>query len=138
MTDDKPVIANETVAIDHLTILSRSAEASTAFYGVVLPQLGFSRVKPGIWRNADGLHLQFRTAAEGTRAYERYGPGVNHFGFAAPSPDFVRTLHAVVTKAGYEARLQTFPDGTVALFIPDPDGLRIEVSWYPEGIPPVN
>ena len=29
-------------------------------------------------------------------------------------------------------------DGIVALFMPDPDGLRVEVSWYPEGVPPVD
>lgn len=126
------------LALDHLTIVSRSEEAGAAFYGLLLPHLGFSRVKPGIWRSANGLHLQFRAAADGTRDYERYGPGLNHFGFAAPSPDFVEALHKVVTTAGYEARLQTFGDGTVALFIPDPDGLRVEVSWYPEGVPPVD
>lgn len=43
-----------------------------------------------------------------------------------------------MTTAGYEARLQTFGDGVVALFLPDPDGLRIEVSWYPDGVPPVD
>lgn len=126
------------LALDHLTIVSRSEEEGAAFYGMVLPPLGFSRVKPGIWRNAHGLHLQFRAAGDGTRDYERYGPGLNHFGFTAPSPDFVETLHDTVTSAGYEARLQKFGDGTVALFIPDPDGLRIEVSWYPEGVPPVD
>lgn len=124
--------------VDHLTILSRSAQAGAAFYGLVLPHLGFSQVKAGIWRNTHGLHLQLLTAREGTRDYERYGPGLNHFGFTAPSPDFVSQLHSVVSAAGYEARLQNFPDGTVALFIPDPDGLRLEVSWYPEGIPPVS
>lgn len=65
------------LAIDHLTILSRSAEAGAAFYGLVLPQLGFSQLKPGIWRNDKGLHLQLRIACECTRSYERYGPGLN-------------------------------------------------------------
>lgn len=125
------------LAIDHLTILSRSAEQGEAFYGAVLPHLGFEKVKPGIWRNASGLHVQLGTAGAATRDYERHGPGLNHVGFAAPSPDFVRGMHESLTAAGHEARLQTFSDGTLALFIPDPDGLRIEVSWYPEGTPPV-
>lgn len=124
--------------LDHLTILSRSAEAGAAFYGLVLPRLGFWSEKPGIWRNAAGLFLQLRQAHDDTRDYERYGPGMNHVGFRAPSPAFVEDLHATMTRAGYEARLQTFGDGVVALFLPDPDGLRIEVSWYPEGVPPVD
>jgi len=138
MNDTGPTAIQVTVTLDHLTIMSRSAEAGAAFYGLVLPRLGFWPVKPGIWRNAGGLHFQFRTAREGTRDYERYGPGLNHFGFAAPTPEFVEDLHEFVVAAGYEARLQTFPDGTIALFIPDPDGLRLEVAWYPEGIPPVD
>lgn len=135
---DEALAAVPNLALDHLTILSRSAESAANFYGVVLPQLGFSRVKEGIWRNAAGLHFQFRPAGEAANDYERYGPGLNHFGFTAPSPAFVENVHQVVTAAGYEARLQRFPDGTVALFIPDPDGLRVELSWYPEGVPPVD
>jgi catechol 2,3-dioxygenase-like lactoylglutathione lyase family enzyme len=127
----------EPLPIDHLTILSRSPEAGSAFYGMILPRLGFTRVKEGIWRNVRGLHFQFGTAGPGTRDYERHGPGLNHVGFRAPSAAFVQQLHADVTAAGHEARLQTFADGTVALFIPDPDGLRVEVSWYPPGVPPV-
>jgi catechol 2,3-dioxygenase-like lactoylglutathione lyase family enzyme len=63
---------------------------------------------------------------------------LNHFGFAAPDAGFVEALKARMDEAGYEARLQRFDDGVVALFIPDPDGLRIEVSWYPPGVDPVN
>lgn len=125
------------LALDHLTILSRSPEAAAAFYAQILPQLGFWQVKAGIWRNAAGLHFQFGSASDGTRDYERRGPGLNHLGFAAPSPSFVENLHRLAIAAGLEARLQTFPDGTIALFMPDPDGLRIEVSYYPEGVPPV-
>jgi len=138
MTEPGPTATLAPVMIDHLTIMSRSEEAGAAFYGLVLPRLGFWQVKPGIWRNAGGLHFQLRTAREGTRDYERYGPGLNHFGFSAPAPEFVEELHGLVAAAGYEARLQTFPGGTVAVFIPDPDGLRLEVAWYPEGTPPVD
>jgi lactoylglutathione lyase len=123
--------------LDHLTILSTDAEASAAWYGALLPQLGFERVKPGIWRNANGLHLQFGTATPGTRAYERHGAGLNHLGFSAPDPHFVEALAQHMTALGHEARLQRFGDDVVALFLPDPDGLRVEVSWYPEGVAPV-
>ncbi len=124
--------------LDHLTILSRDAEASAAWYGALLPKLGFERTKPGIWRNANGLYLQFRSARTETRPYERYGAGLNHLGFTAPDPAFVEALAAYMTDLGHEARLQRFGDGIVALFMPDPDGLRVEVSWYPEGVPPVD
>lgn len=125
-------------SLDHLTILSRSPERAAAFYGVLLPRLGFVQKKPHIWANAAGLHIQFGKAKEGTGDYGRYAPGLNHFGFAAPSPEAVRALAEELAAAGIEARLQTFDPGIVALFVPDPDGLRVEFSYYPPGVPPVD
>jgi catechol 2,3-dioxygenase-like lactoylglutathione lyase family enzyme len=124
--------------LDHLTILSRDAEAAGRFYARLLPELGFEPVKPGIWRNAHGLYLQFKTARADTPGYERYGPGLNHLGFTAPDEGFVVRLAEAMQASGYEARLQRFADGTVAVFLPDPDGLRVEVSHYPSGTPPVD
>lgn len=124
--------------LDHLTILSTDPDASAAWYGALLPMLGFERTKPGIWHNASGLYLQFRKAAPDTRPYDRYGAGLNHLGFTAPDRAFVERLAGHMGNLGHEARLQRFGDGIVALFMPDPDGLRVEVSWYPEGVPPVD
>lgn len=124
--------------LDHLTILSREPEKAARFYGFVLPRLGFLQKKPGIWANAAGLHIQFAKAKAGTGDYGRYAPGLNHFGFSAPSAEAVRTLAAELAEAGIEARLQTFEPGITSLFVPDPDGLRLEVSYYPPGVPPVD
>lgn len=135
LQDGKSVPA---LPIDHLTINARSFEESRNFYARVLPELGLEEGRPGIWRNAAGLHVQLREAKPDTGNYERYGPGLNHVGFTAPSPSFVEELAARLTDAGLVVRLQTFPDATIAAFIPDPDGLRVEVSWYPDGVPPVS
>lgn len=124
--------------LDHLTILSRSTEQAEVFYGFLLPRLGFVQKKPRIWANDAGLHIQFGKAKEGTGDYGRYAPGLNHFGFSAPSPEAVRALAAELEAAGIEARLQTFEPGITALFVPDPDGLRVEISYYPPGVPPVD
>ncbi|MFO6446555.1 VOC family protein [Erythrobacter sp. NE805] len=127
-----------TFALDHLTILSRDPGAAAAFYEFLLPRLGFTQKKAHIWANAAGLHIQFGKAKEGTGDYGRYAPGLNHFGFAAPSPEAVRALAAELEAAGIEARLQTFEPGITALFVPDPDGLRVEFTYYPPGVPPVD
>lgn len=124
--------------LDHLSILCTDPDRSALWYGEVLPRLGFEQTKPGIWRNAYGLYLQFRKAKPDTCPYERYGPGLNHLGFAAPDPAFVEELACHMLDLGHEARLQHFGDGITALFMPDPDGLRVEVSWYPEGVAPVD
>ena len=124
--------------LDHLTILSRDFATSAQWYGLVLPRLGFEQVSEKIWRNRSGLYLQFGAADIAAAPYERYGAGLNHLGFRAPDIAFVEALAAEMTGAGHVARLQRFGDGSVALFLPDPDGLRIEVSWYPPGVPPVS
>lgn len=121
-----------------MTILSRDFEKSALFYDLLLPLLGFAKLKRGIWKNDSGLYLQFREADAGTSAYERYAPGLNHFGFAAPDRAAVDLVHATMTSAGHEARLQSYPDGTYALFMPDPDGLRVEFSFYPVGVAAVD
>lgn len=126
------------LALDHLTILSRDAHVTARFYATVLPLLGFRQKKADIWCNANGLFLQFRQAKADTPDYGRYAPGLNHLGFTAPDEGFVEGVKAKMDEAGYEARLQRYGDGVVALFIPDPDGLRIEVSYYPPGVDPVD
>jgi catechol 2,3-dioxygenase-like lactoylglutathione lyase family enzyme len=126
------------LALDHLTILSRDPQASARFYAQVLPRLGFTQKKADAWFNDHGLFLQFRAAEPDTADYARYAPGLNHLGFKAPDAATVEALKAHLDEAGYEARLQRFGEGTVALFIPDPDGLRLEVSYYPPGVDPVD
>ncbi|WP_298198248.1 VOC family protein [Novosphingobium sp.] len=127
-----------TYTLDHLTILSRTPQTAATFYGFLLPRLGFAQKKPHIWANQTGLHIQFGQARDGTGDYGRYAPGLNHFGFSAPSPEAVEALAAELEAAGIPARLQRFEPGITALFIPDPDGLRVEVSYYPPGVPPVD
>lgn len=127
-----------TYPLDHLTILSRDPEAAASFYSFLLPRIGFTQKKRGIWANAGGLHIQFAKAKEGTGDYGRYAPGLNHFGFTAPSAEAVEALAAELAEAGIEARLQHFEPGITALFVPDPDGLRVEISHYPPGVPPVD
>ncbi|MCX9148350.1 VOC family protein [Erythrobacter sp. WG] len=127
-----------TYPLDHLTILSRDPEAAARFYAILLPHLGFVQKKPRIWANHRGLHIQFLKAKEGTGDYGRHAPGLNHFGFAAPTREAVEALAEALEREGIEARLQTFPPGITALFVPDPDGLRVEVSYYPPGVPPVD
>ena len=125
-------------ALDHLTILSRSPERAAAFYGFLLPRIGFAQKKPGIWANAAGLHIQFGKAKEGTGEYGRYAPGLNHFGFAAPDRETVLEVHKALLAEDIECRLQELGMGTLALFIPDPDGLRVELAYYPPGVDPVS
>ena len=125
------------VTVDHLTIYVSDWDQYERHYGVLLPLLGFSRVSPTIWKDGDGFFLQFGQAREGTSAYERYGAGLNHWGVKMPTAESVEELRGALVDAGLD--IQPIQDlrGAKALFVPDPDGLRAEFTFYPEGMDPV-
>lgn len=120
--------------LDHLTILTSDSEVSARHYGILLPLIGFTEAKPGIWTDGDGFWLQFAPAGGETRPYERYGAGLNHWGFGMASAEAVHALRAQLLEAGIDAPETQDLGGAVALFLPDPDGLRAEFTWYPEGV----
>jgi lactoylglutathione lyase len=119
--------------LDHLVIMARDVAASRAFYGDLLPLIGFAQRRDDIWVNDVGLYLQVLPAEAGTRAYERRGPGLNHLGFGAPDAGFVEQIRAAMLARGHAIQPIQHLGGAHALFMPDPDGLRVEVTWYPPG-----
>ncbi|WP_265570597.1 VOC family protein [Sphingomicrobium nitratireducens] len=123
--------------IDHLTILNSDREAADRHYGILLPLVGFREEKRGIWTDGEGFFLQMMTAKDGTNAYQRYGAGLNHWGLAMESAEAVEQLREKLIAAGIDAQPIQDLHGAKALFLPDPDGLRAEFTWYPEGMSPV-
>lgn len=123
--------------LDHLTICVSDWEKSERHYGILLPMIGFQRTDKGHWFDDHGLFIQFVQAREGTSAYERYGAGLNHFGFAMNSPEAVSQLRDDLIAAGIDCQPIQDIHGAIALFLPDPDGLRAEFTYYPPGMPPV-
>jgi lactoylglutathione lyase len=120
--------------VDHATIMVRSPTESAAYYGALLPLLGFSKLQNESWKNDSGFHLQFLVAKADTHSYERYGPGLNHLGFSAPDPDSVHAIRAAMIRAGFPAPEVQIIGGATALFMKDPDGLRFEITHYPPGV----
>jgi len=123
--------------LDHLTICVSDWAAYQRHYGAMLPLVGFSRVDESIWTDGAGFFLQFRQAAEGTHPYERHGAGLNHWGLAMPTAESVDALREALIAAGIAAQPVQQLGEARALFIPDPDGLRAEFTFTPEGIDPV-
>ena len=125
------------VRLDHLTIYVSDWEAYERHYGTLLPLAGFIRQNERIWTDGDGFFLQFGHAREGTRSYERYGPGLNHWGISMPTAESVEALREALIDAGLDVQPIQDLGGARALFVADPDGLRAEFTWYPEGMDPV-
>tara|TARA_R110000787_G_scaffold99044_3_gene203506 strand:- start:137 stop:469 length:333 start_codon:yes stop_codon:yes gene_type:complete len=108
------------------------------YYERLLSLLGFTKIKAHIWTDNEGFYFQFNQAKTGTSDYERYGVGMNHLGFAAPSVEFVENIQAQMRAAGFDVpKIQSF-DGVKACFMKDPDGIRFEISYYPPGVAAVS
>ena len=122
---------------DHLTIANRDRDAADQHYGKLLPLLGFSQIGDNIWHNGAGFYIQFIAAEAWTRPYERYGAGMNHVGFPMESVEAVESLRSQLLAAGMAVPDVQDLGGATALFLPDPDGLRFEFTYYPPGMPPV-
>lgn len=115
---------------DHAILLASDLAASLPWYDAVLPAIGFGKSRDHVWVNAEGQALELRQAGEPGHGYRRHGPGLNHIAFVAPSLAAIEAVAAKVRDAGFEvADIQSF-DSDRALFLKDPDGMRIELTAY--------
>ena len=120
--------------LDHITLLWRDMGACARYYDALLPLLGFRRLREHVWTDDDGFFFQFRAAHSETPAYQRYAPGLNHLGFAAPTAQAVHAIRARMAEAGFEVPEIQDLGGVTALFMKDPDGVRFEISHTPPGL----
>jgi len=118
--------------IDHVVILVRAFESSLAYYEALLRAIGFDKFAEHSWRNAQGFIIQIQEARPESVRYERYAPGVNHLGMRVPAAEDVTRLQAAMRDLGLEAPEIQNLDGVTALFMKDPDGFRIEISYFPD------
>ena len=115
---------------DHVVVLASDLAVSLPWYQAVMTALGFAKTRDHVWLNAEDQALELRQAGEPEAGYRRYGPGVNHIAFQAESLAAIEAVAAEVRAAGFEvADIQSF-GGDRALFLKDPDGMRIEVASY--------
>ena len=116
--------------LDHIVIAVSELAPSVAFYSELLTQLGFDKRRDHVFVNAEGISFDIRQADDPAHRYTRAAPGLNHVGFTAPDRDAIVRVQTAMDNAGYEVpAIQAFDDG-IALFLIDPDGMRVEISTY--------
>ena len=146
-----------TGALTHIDFSVGSPERSIPFYAALLEGLGFRRwdVSDPQWQGPHpsratwsirypggaSFGIEVRPADEGKRdrRYDRYEPGPHHLAFHAASREVVDRVHAAMVGAG--ATILDAPrdyggepgygDCYYALFVEDPDGVKLEVAWIP-------
>jgi glyoxylase I family protein len=130
----------EVIGIDHLYIAVSNLERSEAFYDRVLPMLGFRK---NSFVNEDDRHIQYynrhfgfvlRPARTVDRLHDPLAPGLHHFCLRVEDKTAVDTIAARLRQAGVicsDPRLypEYAPD-YYAIFLSDPDGIRLEVTNY--------
>jgi catechol 2,3-dioxygenase-like lactoylglutathione lyase family enzyme len=119
--------------VDHVTLLVSSLEASMPYYGTLLSLLGYHKKRDWVWTDGNGYFFQFMQAQAGMPAYQRYGIGMNHLGFAAPDVATVHRVRDGMSAAGFPVPEIQQLGAATALFMKDPDGIRFEITNYPPG-----
>ncbi len=117
--------------LDHIVIAAADLDASVKHYEALFAVLGFEKSRDRVWHNSQGVFIEVRAARDAAYAYKRQGVGVNHFGVKASSRDEVDAVVAKLRAAGVAAPDPQTIDTAYAVFIPDPDGLRLEIGFDP-------
>ena len=134
-------------AIDHLDLVVTSLSRSLDFYRGLLEPLGYTGIREiegergervvYLVRHGGGGSVSVREAQSevGEASYDRYAVGLHHVAFAASSRTVVDDRAAWARSYGAEIesgpREYPYTPGYYAVFIHDPDGLKLEVLHRP-------
>jgi len=116
--------------LDHIVLLLGDLEGSLPYYETLLPLIGFTKSRDHVWGNPDGIYFDFKEATEPGEGYRRYGVGLNHLGFTAPSKEALEQIAAIMRSVGFEVPELQRLGNSYALFMKDPDGIRFEITYY--------
>lgn len=128
--------------VHHIDLTVRDLAASTPFYEALLGFLGYTRVKHEaalqVWDLVEGGRLLGGVAlraAHSARPHDRYSAGLHHLAFRAADRADVDRAHAVMKEQGAvildaPADYPQYGAGYYAVFVADPDGLKLEVVHF--------
>jgi catechol 2,3-dioxygenase-like lactoylglutathione lyase family enzyme len=138
--------------IDHLDLVVSSLARSLPFYRGLLGPLGWVGVHEVRGERGETIHYLYNADRKGSLGlrekqsdanptpYDRYGVGVHHVAFDAPSRKAVDK--AAEWLRGQGAQIESGPEpydyqpGYYALFFYDPDGIKLELVYLPRAFSP--
>jgi glyoxylase I family protein len=128
--------------LDHVDLAVRDVERSLAFYLAVLGPLGMKELfryptyrgtEEVVYLGVGEQALGFRPADRGEHRY--YEVGLEHLAFIVDTRQEVDDTYARCLELGVNVHFPPAEDrdipGYWELFFFDPDGLRLEVAYYP-------
>lgn len=128
----------------HIDLNVSDLEAARRVYGPLLEYLGYTQVKDGsgfewdLQRDGSGASLGLRPCDPALRghAHRRYAPGLHHLSWRAESREDVDRVHALALEHGITvldppAHYPEYSGDYYAVFLEDPDGIKLEVVHAP-------
>jgi len=129
--------------VHHIDLTVRDLAVSAPFYDALLSFLGYRRVKQEaalhVWdlapegRLLAGVALR---AARSDRSHDRYSAGLHHLAFRAVDRADVDAAYSLMRAKGADildppADYRQYGAGYYAVFLADPDGMKLEVVHFP-------
>ncbi len=134
-------------AIDHLDLVVTLLERSLDFYGALLEPLGYVHTSEiagergervvylGRHGGGGSVSLRERQSTAHPTPYDRYAVGIHHIAFSASSRARVDEAASWLGEQGAEIesgpREYDYTPGYYAVFLHDPDGLKLEIVHRP-------
>jgi len=135
-------------AIDHVDLVVGSLSRSLPIYEGLLRFLGYVEVSDIVGEQGErvvylsrhqtdgSIGLRERRSADGPDVQDRYALGLHHLAFSVASREIVDKIAAWAREAGVEVesgpREYDYTPGYYAVFVHDPDGIKLEFVHRPE------
>ena len=135
--------------LDHIDLVVSDLERSLHFYRGLLGPLGWGhegeiegeRGERVVYLGGKppdrpvALSLREAQSDSNPLPYDRYGVGIHHVAFNAPSREAVDDRATWLRQNGFELESEPqeydYTSGYYAVFFPDPDGIKLEVVHKP-------
>jgi catechol 2,3-dioxygenase-like lactoylglutathione lyase family enzyme len=140
--DDQGTAARLRGAVHHVDLTVRDLSVAAPFYDALLGFLGYTRVKQEpalhVWdliRDGEVVSGVALRLARSDREHDRYTAGLHHLAFHAGDRADVDRAHALMKAKGATildapAEYPQYGAGYYAVFVADPDGLKLEVVHF--------
>ena len=140
--DDQGTAARLRGAVHHVDLTLRDLTVAAPFYEALLGFLGYTRVKQEpalhVWdliRDGEVVSGVALRLARSDREHDRYTAGLHHLAFHAGDRADVDRAHALMKGKGAiildaPAEYPQYGPGYYAVFMADPDGLKLEVVHF--------
>lgn len=127
-----------TAGLHHICLSVSDIEMSLVFYDFVMPRIGF---KPRKSQDSkayalEAFEIYLQSSKKPEYKHERFGIGIQHLAFHAPSREAVDNLFHSLQEIG--ARVsdppKDYPEynpGYYAVFFQDPNGITLEYCYTP-------